>query len=57
MGSRNTDGTRILKTENLVSVRQEAERISLTRSSDDTVTSRTVNTSFRPPGGQATRGI
>lgn len=56
MGSRQTDGTRILKVENLNSIRQEGERLSVGKSSTDTVVARKVNTSFRPPLGDATRG-
>jgi hypothetical protein len=57
MGSRQEDGTRILKQENLESVRHEGERLSITESDDDTVLDRVVNTSFRPPRGDATRGV
>ena len=57
MGCRREDGSRILKEENAQSIRHEGERLAVGESVDDTVLDRIVNTSFRPPEGDATRGV
>lgn len=48
MASRNSDGTRILKSENDKGARHTGENIVIGRSDNDTVDVRQANTSFRP---------
>lgn len=50
MGSRKLDGSRIIQTENLQSIRHNGGHLPVTTSDDDTVTERLDNTSVRPGG-------
>lgn len=55
MGSRTSAGARILQENNVKSIRHEGDRLSVGDSLEDTVDSRELNTSFRPPDGSASR--
>ena len=55
MASRTSGGARILQTLNTRSIRHNGDRLPVGRSTDDTVIERILNTSFRPPEGDATR--